>query len=390
MRGPRESAPLGAMPTPATPLPAALQRLALSQAGLVSAAQCSDTDLAPSPLRRLVRAGTLLPVVRGVYLVTDSVVVPPSRGAAHDLRRRRAAITGLLAHGEQAVATGLAALVLLGVQGAPSDMSADVALRDGHSRRPIPGVRLRQVRVRKWLSVGDFACVPAEVALAQAVPEVDRLTAVCLMDSAMNRGLISPADLEHAHDLARGHRGVARTHEWWRHADHRAESPAETFAWLTCADAGYPPDVLQLRVTDARGRFLARTELAWRLPDGRWLLVEVDGVDYHGSAEHRIADLHRQNPLITAATLLRRYSGADAMSGRLAADVVPILRAAGWRSGAVIPGGPLRLPDETSVGGTATGPLTRLPDQISATRTPAARSVLSPPVDHVVLVASRT
>jgi hypothetical protein len=127
------------------------------------------------------------------------------------------------------------------------------------------------------------------------LPEVDRRTAVALMDSALNRNVVRPSGLARAHDLAREHRGVARTHGWWSEADGRAESPAETIARPSCSDAGYPPDALQLVVLDAMGRRLARVEFAWRLPDGRWLLVEVDGVDIHGTPSSMVADLHRQN-----------------------------------------------------------------------------------------------
>ena len=159
------------------------------------------------------------------------------------------------------------------------------------------------------------------------------MTAVCLMDSALNHNLMTVRDLQRAHDFARGHPGVARTHPWWDEADRRADSPAETVARLRCSDAGYPPDALQLTIRDRSGRTLARVELAWLLPDGRWLLAEIDGIDVHGTPRGVIADLHRQNPLITSATVLRRYTGADAMTGRLAAEVGSILQASRWRPG---------------------------------------------------------
>jgi hypothetical protein len=79
------------------------------------------------------------------------------------------------------------------------------------------------------------------------------------------------------------------------------------------------------------------------LPDGRWLLVEIDGLDFHGSKADIVADFHRQNRLITGATMLRRYTGADAQSGRLAAEVGEILRSAGWSPGLRVPDGPVRL-----------------------------------------------
>jgi hypothetical protein len=238
-------------------------------------------------------------------------------------------------------------LVLAGVQGAPVDMVAEVTVRGGQPRQSIPGIRLRRVPVRQFVVIDDFPLIPPEHALAQAVADVDRMTAVALMDSALNRRLISPRGLARAHELIRGHRGAARTHGWWSEADGRAASPAKTAARLTCTDASHPPDELQLVVLDGRGQFLARVEFGWRLPDGRWLLVEVDGLDFHTSPSAIIADFHRQNTVITAGTLLRRYSGSDARSGRLAAEVGRILNAAGWRPRCWEPVGKIQLSGRT-------------------------------------------
>jgi hypothetical protein len=205
-------------------------------------------------------------------------------------------------------------------------------------------IRLRRTTVLEWIVVDGFAVASPEQALAQAVPEMKRTVAVAVMDSALNQGLVSADGLARSHDLARCHDGVAKTDQWWDEADGRAESPAETFARLTCADAGLPADALQLVVLDGDGRFLGRVEFGWRLPDGRWLLVEVDGVDIHGTSTAIVRDLHRQNGLITGSTLLRRYTGTDAMNGRLAAEIAPILHRAGWKPGRVVQGGPLVLP----------------------------------------------
>lgn len=332
------------MPPRPAPIPNAALDLALAQAGLLTKRQCTDAGLSREQVRRLLRSHELTAMVRGVVLL--GAAVPPSgtRSAALDLSRRRAELLGLLAYGSRAISTGLCALVLIGVRGAPAALSPEVALESGDPRRRIPGIRIRQTVVADRIHLDGFTLASPEVALAQAIPEVDRKTAIALMDSALHLRLVSTDGLERAHDLARGHRRVARTHGWWAQADGRAESPAETAARITCADAGYPPDALQLVIHDHRGQFLARVQLGWQLPDGRWLLAEVDGVDIHGTPAAVIADLHRQNPLITSATVLRRYTGADAFTGRVVREVAPVLRAAGWRPGRHIPPGPLRLP----------------------------------------------
>lgn len=325
------------------PLPRDLLERASIQEGLISWRQGIEAGLSAPQLRCLTRAGELTAVVRGVFEIPAAIPVLTTVSAALDHRRRRAAVLGLLAYGPRAVATGLAALVLAGVQGAPADMRPEVTIRGGDPRAPIPGIRLRRIPVRQIVMFDDFPLIAPEQALAQAVADVDRMTAVMLMDSAMNRRLVNRRGLARAHELVRGHRGAARTHRWWTEADGRAASPAETAARLTCANAGHPPDEIQLVILDGRGGFLARVEFGWRLPDGRWLLVEVDGLDFHTSRPAVLADFHRQNRVITAGTLVRRYSGSDALRGRLATEVGQILDAASWRPGRWTPVGEIRL-----------------------------------------------
>ncbi|WP_159792612.1 hypothetical protein [Puerhibacterium puerhi] len=149
-----------------------------------------------------------------------------------------------------------------------------------------------------------------------------------------------------ARQIARGRRGAARSRGWWDASDARAESPAETWARLRLVDGGVPPDVLQLPVRGADGRLLARVDLAWALGDGRWLLGEVDGIDVHGTREAVVADLHRQNAIVTGSTVLRRWTGAQARSGAMLDDVRQVLDDAGWRPGRACPG-ELLLPSST-------------------------------------------
>jgi hypothetical protein len=313
------------------------------QSGLVSARQTANLGLTPARIRRATEAGLLRRAAPGVYDVPGTVAPATARTDLLDHRRRRAALLGLLAYGPRAISTGACALFLAGIAGVPADLTPEVALRGAGRRRSIPGIRLRRTTVLEWIVVNGFAVASPIEALAQAVPEMHRKVAVAVMDSALNKGLVSAEGLVLAHDLARYHDGVARTHRWWSEADGRAESPAETFARLNCGDAGIPADAIQLVVRDERGSFLGRVEFGWRLPDGRWLLVEVDGVDIHGTSTAMVADLHRQNGLITGSTLLRRYTGTDAMNGRLTTEVGQILRAARWKPGRTVLEGPLVL-----------------------------------------------
>jgi hypothetical protein len=156
------------------PFPSAVYRLARRQTGLIAARQAADVGLRRNRLAASARLGLLRPVVRGVYEIPGAGPTPASRGEELDLRRRRAAVLGLLTYGGEAVSTGLCALVLAGAKGVPADLVPEVTLRRGDPRRRIPGIRLRRVAVQEWTIVDGFPIVPPEHALAQSVPEVER------------------------------------------------------------------------------------------------------------------------------------------------------------------------------------------------------------------------
>ncbi|WP_141389893.1 hypothetical protein [Cellulosimicrobium cellulans] len=311
-----------------TAVPPELLALAGAQEGLLSAQQCDAHGVGSHRRSRLVGQGRWC---RVTHAVLDTIPTPlggrdgPRR---HDHLRRRAAWLGLLAYGPDAIAVGPCALVLLGVEGVRTDVRPEVTLPGACAGRARDGIVLRQfddgmtvTQVEgRWVATPDWA-------LAQAVPEMGRMRAVAAMDSARHRGLLSAEGLAHAHDLARGRRGVARTHTWWGQSDGRAESPLETFARLDCTDSGIAPDDLQVEVVDD-GRFLGRGDLGWRLPGGRWLIAELDGVDVHSEPAALLRDRARQNDLVACGAVdLLRFTGRDVTSpgsprpGRLVTDV---------------------------------------------------------------------
>jgi len=296
----------------------------------VSSGQCHDHGLTNQNVAALVHRQEWARVARGVLDTGPASVRSPDLLDRLDRARRRAAITGLLAH-PGSVATGLAALVLHGVQGAPARIAPEVTFPDGSPRAGGPG-RVRREQLRRWVVVGGLPCVPAELALAQAVPDVDRSHAVALMDSARHRRVVTEEAFRRAREAARGRRGAARSAAWWEESDPRSESPIETAARLACTDAGCPPDALQLVVRDPRGRFLARADLAWILPGGRLLLGELDGRDAHTTPAALFGDRRRQNGLVGHGVVVLRFTGRDILRGRVAGEVRQALAAAGWEA----------------------------------------------------------
>ncbi|WP_265520129.1 hypothetical protein [Oerskovia flava] len=302
-----------------TAVPAELLDVASRQAGLVDAAQCDAHGVTAHRRGRLVAQRRWSRPTRGVFDTTPPVgATPPGRDltTAHDHRRTRAAWLALLAYGPDAIAVGPCALVLLGIQGVGADVVPQVALPGARASVSRDGIALRQFDDGMTVTrVGGRLVATPCWALAQAVPEMRRRRAVAVMDSAQHLGLLDADGLARAHDLARGRRGVARTHSWWALSDGRAESPLETFGRLECADAGIPPDALQVQVHDD-GRFLGRGDIGWRLPGDRWLIAEMDGVDVHSEPGALLRDRERQNDLVGCGAVdLLRFTGRDLAAG---------------------------------------------------------------------------
>ncbi|MCA5894374.1 hypothetical protein LEP48_13605 [Isoptericola sp. NEAU-Y5] len=315
------------MPRRPPAVPNSLLRLASLQEGLVSADQCREQGVTRSQVAGSLRRNEWRLVVRGVY----DVGLPVST-TRHELDRgrRRSAVLGVLAH-RGSIATGLAALVLHEVQGAPARIRPEVTVPTGAPRATCPPVRLRRIALDRWDVVAGLRVAAVPDALVQAVPELGRRHAVALLDSALHREAITPTELTAAHAAAARRPGVARTHGWWSDADARAESPAETWARLSCVDLGFPPDTLQLAIAGRDARVFARVDLAWVLPGDTVLLVEIDGRDVHSTPGAVFADRDRQNRLVTPRTIVRRFTGSDAWNGRVGVAIARLLTDAGWR-----------------------------------------------------------
>lgn len=324
-----------------TPLPSGLITAALQHGGVVGIHECERHGVDKSRRRRLVTSGRWKRLSQGTYL-TD--VVPPGVHEL-DLARQRAAWSGSFAF-PGAIVVGAAALVLQGVRGLPRDVTPEVALAGRARARSRDGIVVRQYDAR--MRVVDVAGRPVaapEWAFAQAAPLLPFRELVAAMDSGLNRGVIDDVGLARAHEIARGRRGISRVHLAWQAHDRRSESPPETHARLMCRDGGIGPDDLQREVFDARGRFLARADLAWFLGGDhdagadRWLLVEIDSDEFHTSAQQVRADAARQNGLLAVGRhVLLRYFARQLRDERsVVGQIRSVLDAEGWSPGRALP-----------------------------------------------------
>ncbi|HEV6953886.1 MAG TPA: type IV toxin-antitoxin system AbiEi family antitoxin domain-containing protein [Promicromonospora sp.] len=321
--------------SPAPTLPAELLDLASRQEQLVGIAQCLAAGLTRQAVHRRVRAGTWARVTRGVYDTCTDPVPQRLRDGRYDHLRRRAAWVGLLAYPD-GVATGACALALLGVGGLPVLVAPEVSRPARMDAGVRPGTTLRRYGtfpvIRRYGR--DVAETPH--ALAQALLTLPRDNAVAVLGDALREGRVP--DLREVAALIRGRRGAARARPWLGLVSPYDGSPAETFARLSFADHGVPPDGQQVEFW-ADGRFLGRVDFCWELPDGRYLVVEIDGREFHAGGEMLADDAARQNRLVGSGrlVLLRFPAPRSSSDGDIGRQVAAHLSRHGCRRPSAVP-----------------------------------------------------
>ena len=291
--------------------------IAARQDGVVTAAQCRTHGLRPVDVAILCRSRRWLRLARGVYLV--DATGPPGRRAVI-----RAAV---LSFGPNAVAVLGTAAELYGIGG--------LFRRDEvHISLPGPLARPRRI-LDQCVRPHQLVLRPADVTEVDGIPvttplrtvadlvlQLDRYTAVSVLDSSLNRELLDDEDLDSLPALMAGRRGAVASRPWLLEADGRAESPLESRSRLRCVDGNVAPDELQYPVRDRAGRLLGFGDLTWT-----WarLVAEADGAEPHSQPEAVYRDRRRQNDFANAGFTVVRFTWQDT----LAPDYIPhVIRAA--------------------------------------------------------------
>jgi hypothetical protein len=85
-------------------------------------------------------------------------------------------------------------------------------------------------------------------------------------------------------------------------------------------------------LSGSAGDLLGRADLAWGLPDGRWLVLEVDGVAVHESPDALFHDRARQNRLVAGGGVLLLRTTAKELNvpGKVGDQMAAQLRRHGW------------------------------------------------------------
>lgn len=292
--------------------------VAEQQDWLITTAQARECRLTPGELAAAVRRRELRRLYPGVYLFDPDLVQQPTARMIH-----RAA---LLSEGGDACLYGASSVLAWGVQGLPSVDRVEVAIVGGTSRRArspgaglafgddLPPVVVRQVpvlpaevRLLDGLRVRDVGLSVVDAAL-----DLDRPTALSVLDSALHLELITVEELHCLIAAAKGRPGIQRIRPLVDVADARAESPLESRIRLICIDGHLAPDELQHRVYDSSGLLVAVGDLGWVLGRRRPLLAEADG-KVHALPAAVFRDRRRGNLLVPAEYDTVRFVWADSM-----------------------------------------------------------------------------
>lgn len=282
-----------------------LRRIAASQDGMVTLEQARAAGLTPYDVHDFCRTGRWRRLARAAYLVDGAECDQPSRRA-----RIRAAVASL---GPNAVAVLSTAAELHGIAGLRATEEVHVSVPGvlARARRPTdPAVVVHQLSIAPG-QVDEVAGIPTTSAVrtvADVILGADRFTAVSVLDSALNRRLITDADLAAIPALIRGRRGAVAARAYLREADGRSQSPLETRVRLRCVDGRVPPDVLQHEVRDDDGRLLAVGDLGWVRAR---VIGEADGAGPHSTPDALFEDRRRQNRITNAGWAVLRFTWAD-------------------------------------------------------------------------------
>ncbi len=234
---------------------------------LFSAAQAKSAGFGRIELTRLVRGGVITHIDQGWY----AVGAPDTDEKRHRLRTAAAERR----HRGRAVASHHSELVRLGLPVFHADLQTVhlTLVGAGYPRRR-PGLAVHPQAAMPLTAAGR---IPAHLAVVQTGIVCGPMAGLIAADAALNRRLLTRADLSDALEAVRGNPGTALIQSFLTLADGRAQSPGETRLRhaLHLMDCPVTP---QARITGA-----GRTAYVDFLLDEYPVVVEFDGLVKYGA-----------------------------------------------------------------------------------------------------------
>lgn len=259
-----------------------------AQAGLISRAQLSELGITAARVRAQVDSER--------WVLRSPQVVSTTTGA---LTREQTMWLGVLHVGRGALVGGLSAAEVHGLAGWHRDDITVLVPPNLDARMTVPGVRL--VRTRRALD--DLRSRRGRLPVAQLEPAIllfaayerSRRTAEGVLAAAVQQQLTDPATLLSWIERMRPLRRAKHFQGVLAEIAGGAQSVAELDVRRMCRAHRLAPPARQTKRRDSEGR-LRFTDCEWPLPDGRVLVLEVDGA-FHMDVEHWEDDISRQRRL---------------------------------------------------------------------------------------------
>ncbi len=112
---------------------------------------------------------------------------------------------------------------------------------------------------------------------------------LAIVDSALHYHLTTHEELaRHFADHGKGRRGIRQAQQTLAYADGRSENGGESIVRAAIIELGFQTPELQIEIEDPMNPGAPkRSDMGWRLPNGRYILVELDGLSKYLSTNAR-------------------------------------------------------------------------------------------------------
>ncbi len=242
----------------------------------------------------------------------SSVVVCTTTGP---LTRQQLMWVGVLHAGPQSAIGGLTALELSGLRHWHRD-AVTVLLPKSHNLEPVEGVDFVETRrpVQLLSGAGHLPVWRVEpAALLWAAYEPVTRSAYGLLAACVQQGLTTPEKLERWIGRMRPLRRAKPFRRVLGELAGGSQSGAELDVLRMCDRHCLPRPRRQVRRPDSAGR-LRFTDAEWILPDGRVVVLEVDG-GFHMEAGHWADDIERERGLVATGAVVLRCTALQLRDG---------------------------------------------------------------------------
>ncbi|MBS1698822.1 MAG: hypothetical protein JST25_10530 [Actinobacteria bacterium] len=264
------------------------RELAQAQGGLLTRAQLRSAGFDRDAVRHRIQTER--------WASRSSVVIGTTTG---ELTRSQLLWLGVLHAGAPAIVGDLTAAEVGGLHNWHRDEVTVLIPQGMDLGQPLAGIRFVETR-RPLAALRDPGlplptCRLEPAVLHFAAYQNSTRTAEGVIAAAVQQGLTTPARLREWIDRMRPLRWARLLRQAVSEIEDGSQSVAELDVLRLCRQFGLTPPRRQTKRRDASGR-IRFTDCEWTLPDGRLLVLEVDGA-FHMAVEHWEDDIARQRAL---------------------------------------------------------------------------------------------